>query len=632
MPLAVNVVVDAKGAVRLRPGITPWDGFESVRPAFVPDIRQACVGLLPHGEGVGFGTSWTRIAGTNNWTLLGTLAPMILSSSTGTPVFPQKGDRVFAWSSVVFGAFEPQLYGPWVVLEPGVYEGNDPVITRADDVLSYGATFPIVGTSGAIEYNLKYFVLKTEGAIVVDTTPLDFELLDSVTSLGAPLGSAVIGMISYGDALVYVTADRKIHSLSSISGYVPLSSDDPLTKLDGGGRPSFVQGRNMLCIAGGGAIQKWTGSGLSARLKNTGNPTGLLPGVTSPGGPPPDAIGISGIAQRLIAATANKSGQIWWSGPLEEYENWDFTNGASYIQAAAKPDPLVALHDNTSEVFAFGSLTIQVFDPTSLAIDQNDPNNILDFATNRTMNIGVTAPDAIVPVDDTFAIIDRQRRAIITDGRTYTDISRSITKLLRDLGSIDDAWGFRMRMGRFDCVVWMFPSAGYGVIWDQQTGNWSEWRAWDKGPQSVAITSAYNWAEHDVFLVGLANGQIAKLDDAANLDLGAPIKVDLISGFQSRGSGAQKNTETMLVTFQRNAYPTADTGHGPPGGFVRISLRDQQGAWRVLANKVMSETMNPCIQIRSLGVYRTRQWRVEYTGDDRFGFIGAQEEFEILGA
>jgi hypothetical protein len=523
------------------------------------------------------------------------------------------------------------MYGVFEVLEPGAYEGVDPVITRADDVLSFGATFPIAGNS-AVEYNLKYFVLKTEGDIIPDTTPLDFELLDSVTTLGAPLGSAVIGMISYGDTLVYVTADRNIHSLSSIAGYVALSSDDPLTKLDGGGRPSFVQGRNMLVIAGGGAIQKWTGAGLSARLQNTGNPVGLLPGVASPGGPPPDAVSISGIAQRLVAAVANKSGQIWWSGPLEEYENWDFTNGASYIQAAAKPDPLVALFDNTSEVFAFGALTLQVFDPTALAIDVNDPNNILDFATNRTMNIGVTAPDAIVPVDDTFAIIDRQRRVITTDGRTYNDISRSIAKLLRDLDKIDDAWGFRMRLGRFDCVVWMFPAAGFGIIWDSQTGNWSEWRAWNKGPQPVAITSAYNWAEHDVFLVGLADGSIANLDDSSTTDLGKPIDIDLISGFQNRGSGAQKSTETLLLTFKSNAFPTHDTGLGPPGGFVRVSLRDKQGAWRVVAQKVLSQQKSPCMQIRSLGVYRTRQWRVEYTGDDRFEFASAQEEFEILGA
>jgi len=65
---------------------------------------------------------------------------------------------------------------------------------------------------------------------------------------------------------------------------------------------------------------------------------------------------------------------------------------------------------------------------------------------------------------------------------------------------------------------------------------------------------------------------------------------------------------------------------------VRVSLRDTQGAWRVVKNLVLSDSMNPSIQIRSLGVYRTRQWRVEYTGDDRFEFISAQEEFELLGA
>jgi hypothetical protein len=554
---------------------------------------------------------------------------LTVSSTTGT-LYANVDDRIFAWSSVPFGDFEPQSYGPYVVVDAGSIS-TKPVIKRTNDILSSGATFQIVGAAGTTDNNLQYFVLKNDDPIVPGSTALKFDIVDSFPAV-MPIGSPIIGMTAFGDTLVYVTKDRKIHSLSSFAGYVPLSGDDPLTKLEGGGRPSFVQGRDMLIIAGGGAIQKWTGVGLSARLRNMGNPTGLLPGVTSPGGPPPDATHVVGIAQRLVAKVLGKSGQIWWSGPIEEYENWDFTNGASYIQAAAKPDPLIALHDNTSEVFAFGSLTIQVFDPTSLAIDQNDPNNVLDFATNRTMNLGVLAPDAIVPVDDTFAVIDRQRRAIVTDGRTFNDISRPITKLLRDMEGIEDAWGFRMRFGRFDCVVWMFPAAGYGLIWDSQSGNWSEWRAWDKGPQPVEITCAYNWAEHDVFLVGLANGQIAKLDDTANLDLGDPIKVDLISGFQSRGSGAQKSTETMLVTFRRNAYPTKDSGSGPPGGFVRVSLRDTQGAWRVVKNLVLSDSMNPSIQIRSLGVYRTRQWRVEYTGDDRFEFISAQEEFELLGA
>jgi hypothetical protein len=401
----------------------------------------------------------------------------------------------------------------------------------------------------------------------------------------------------------------------------------------------MVAGKQMLVMAGGAQLQKWLGPG-----KLAGQATSQPLANTGVGGPPPSADFVCAIAQRLVAQYSGTSGQIRWSGPLEDYENWDMsTGGAGFVQAAAKPDPIVAMLDNTNEVFCFGTETLQVFAPAALNIDVNDPTNLLDFAPSRTMNIGTVSPYAVVAVDDMFAMLDRQRRFIFTDARTYTDISRPVAKLLRDLKSISDAWGFRMRFGRFDCIVWFFPTDGFGLTYDTQTQNWSEWReqatAGSVGLGIVSdvapsITCAYNWSEKGALLVGMSDGRILKLDDDSSVDSdGTAIRVEVVSGFNDHGSTAQKHCHTLMLTFKRTfAALPAGAGGLSASGHVRISKRDNQGAWKIVKDQELSYDTAPAIQIRSLGVYRTRQWKVEYSGEDELQLVSAQEEYEILGA
>ena len=450
-----------------------------------------------------------------------------------------------------------------------------------------------------------------------------------------PGNGQVIGMLPFLGKLVYATSDGRLSALTpnvirqGLTYGVP-GTQHELSILAGGGRPSLVAGRAQFLAAAGAQIMTWDGvAALFSRLQNTG--ATLLVGTDGysvPTYPPPSAFALSAIAQRLLVGNVpGSSGQIHWSGPLEDYGNWDYAlGGASYAQAAAKPDPLVWIADNTNELFAFGTETIQVFDPASLAIDVNDPNVILDFAPNRTQNIGTISPYSIIAMDDNFVMLDRQRRIILTDARTYQDIGQPVSQLLRDMQSVTDCWGFRMRFGRFDCLVWMFPTDGFGLIYDNTSSRWAEWRMGGVNEGPVTITSAYNWAEQGAFLVGLSGGTIAQLSDSSTEDLGVPIKIELISGFTTHGTQAQKHCRTMLFQFKRTWAATAGSGH------VRISRRDTQGAWQIIRDQQLESTPYPCIQIRSLGVYRTRQWKVEYTGSDELQLVSAQEEYEILGA
>jgi hypothetical protein len=65
---------------------------------------------------------------------------------------------------------------------------------------------------------------------------------------------------------------------------------------------------------------------------------------------------------------------------------------------------------------------------------------------------------------------------------------------------------------------------------------------------------------------------------------------------------------------------------------VRISLRDDMGAWHVQEDVEIGEDMDPSVIMRSLGVYRQRQWKIEYTGSNDFVLASMTEHYDALGA
>lgn len=435
-----------------------------------------------------------------------------------------------------------------------------------------------------------------------------------------PDASPVDGMAAWGDNLIYVTRDRRLWAVNH--GVTALSDATVATQLDGSSRPQFVPLRLKMVVVGGGHPQEWFGTGLSELL-----------GYPIPGFTPPQMSAITSIGARLVSSYPDASGVIRWSG-LSEYpsvniggtlyighEVWDALN---FLEAEAKPDRLVAIADNTNELFAFGAESLQVYSP--------DP--VTAFAPGRTMNLGLLAPYSLIKMDDMFAFLDRERRFVLTDGRTFSDessvISKTIESVLRGLGTVEDCWGFRLRSDRWDAAVWMFPTEGKGFIWDRRGKDWSEWRGWlpAGGYAAPTITSAFHWPERNLFLVGLSNGQIGKLDQMATTDLGATIKVELVTGFVDHGSDNWKQNICTNFVFKRGQTPQGGT---PP--IVDISWRDDLGPW-VKPSQLslgLAGDYDPVLPLRSTGVYRRRQWKVEYTAAGEFAFLGAREEFRLLG-
>lgn len=421
----------------------------------------------------------------------------------------------------------------------------------------------------------------------------------------------IIGLVDYNGFLVGVKKSRSIFAISKEGQVLQLSNSDQTTKLDGGGRPAFVKGRQRLVIVGGGQMQMWSGTGLSSRFP-----------VLMPSQPPPTANGACAIAQSLVISRPDNSGQIWWSGGLEDYDDWDLaTSNAGYLQAAANPDRILTIAANTNEVFAFGAETLQTFTPTASVIDTSGTSSL--FMPGRATEIGTAAAASVIRVDDSFFLLDSNKRIIQTDARQYDDRSKAIISELRGFSRVDDCWGFRLRHGQFDALVFVFPTQNRAFVAELETGRWSEWTKFSADSDVIDITSAHFWPDVGM-MVGRADGTVGIMTDGTAGDSGDEIRLRSATGFIDRGSLNMKWCKSVALTFKHKPLTTAS-------GKARISSRDDLGAWHLRGEIDLGGTMQNTWILRSLGTYRYRQWMVEYTGTNQFALISAQEDFDILG-
>src|SRR5512146_1238096 len=189
------------------------------------------------------------------------------------------------------------------------------------------------------------------------------------------------------------------------------------TPLQGKSRPTFAQTEMLVVVAGGGAMLRYTRSDGS---------TALL------GGDPPKASHVVAMNLRLLANDVVvdrtkirfsdiSQGTTSYAG----HESWTATNPvtAGALTAEARPDPVVALSENTNEVFGWGTGSLQMFgaDPT------------FGFAPTGAREHGLGAAYSVIKSDQQFFWLDQYRRFVMSDGRSLDDISGDIAATLDEM-------------------------------------------------------------------------------------------------------------------------------------------------------------------------------------------------------
>jgi len=391
-------------------------------------------------------------------------------------------------------------------------------------------------------------------------------------------------------------------------------------------RPTFAETEALLVIAGGDLIGKIdirpeTFSAPNFTTNADYNEMSFL------GGCPPLASHVFTNSSRILANDTQldqtkvrfsdiSQGIVDFSG----HQTWDPSPGAAgFFTAEARADYIVACAENTNDIFCFGTTSVQLF----------SPDGSTTFAPSITREAGCLAPYSVVKVDDKYHWLDQQTRWIASDGRQWDDLSGPIQKTLNDLATPEDCYAYRFDESFADCVVLRFEGAAETLVMQQNIG-WGRWALWVPATQTFTrfpVCCHHLRSDGGLNVVGLDDGTIRTLSLDNETDLGVPIVAHVTTGFLDRGTDNLKQTLAVRLTLKRTAALSGGTS-------CFLEWRDDLSSeWSVveLDLGVDDGDLNPVVTLRSLGVYRRRQWRFRFADSAGLSLVKVTEEFDIEG-
>lgn len=301
------------------------------------------------------------------------------------------------------------------------------------------------------------------------------------------------------------------------------------------------------------------------------------------------------------------------------HETWAPSPGAAgFVTAEARNDYIVACAENTNDVFAFGTTSLQLFAPDSSTT----------FAPSITREAGCMAADSVVKNDDKYVWLDHLTRLVSSDGRQWEVISGPVQRTLDDLTEPNECYSYRFSESFADCLVFRFETDDETLVYQTGVGwgRWAQYNATSGEFTMFPVLSHHLRSDGGLNVVGLEDGTIRTLSLDNTTDLGAAIVAHSKTGFIDRESSNEKHSVAVHLVFKREAVLSA--------GVVcylewRDNLSDEMTSIPIELG-VDDGDLNPVVTIRSLGTYRRRQWRFRFPDEAQLFLVSAREEFVIL--
>lgn len=423
--------------------------------------------------------------------------------------------------------------------------------------------------------------------------------------------SPVIGIERWKSYLVMVTTDRKLWAVNDLlpTTVIPLSDGTTATGLEGSARPVFAQGEQYIYVTGGRRIQRWK------------------PGMTYSEviAASPQCTHITAIGQRLVANITNdpdNTGTYQWSDIGEG--TWDTWPAANTATADARPDPILALSENSAEMLIFGTETTQAFGNGS------DPT--FPFEQISTVNVGLGAPYAYVRMESQFALLDNRRRIVISDGRSHEPIGDAIQRDLHQLDTISDCWMFREERGQQSQLVVRLPTEARTFVLDLKGKRWSE-RDYYATPfhADFPVGAHVYWPSQNYHLFGssLSTGGLLRFSEDSRQDIAGPLVCERTTGWQDFGSMNRKRSRRLRLVLRRG---TAAQGATP--GALELRTQADDGPWSSW-RPIDLGTPSQYEQVRDVfagGIFRRRRYGLRYSSSDETSLVSLHDDVTDLEA
>lgn len=390
----------------------------------------------------------------------------------------------------------------------------------------------------------------------------------------------------------------------------------------GASRPTFAESEDWVVLATGGTLQRMDLSEFRLDALDT------LAGASDV----PKSTHVVMLAGRLVAIDLDYEGSFIYSStsaaPADRSGWLNWTEGvgtAGVVYSDARPDPIVAMVENQGELWVLGSTSLQVY-----TVGTDGGGSSTEFGVpilSVTREYGCSAPYSVTKTDQSVAWLDNRRRLVVSDGRSVEVVSQPIQERLNGLGTVSDCFGYRVLTGQLDALVWTFPTEGLTLAYQKQVG-WAEWAGWDGKKVSPFLVNCHHLApKTGVNVVGGTDGGLYKIDTSATTDDGTPIPAYVTTGYLNRGTENRKHCERVRLVFRRGV-----SSNGSSSPIALLRWRDREGDWEQPLEVGLGSAgdTEAVVELASLGVYRRRQWKLDFNGTEEWLLVSATETFTVL--
>jgi hypothetical protein len=313
------------------------------------------------------------------------------------------------------------------------------------------------------------------------------------------------------------------------------------------------------------------------------------------------------------------TGRFWWT------DGGDPTavDALSFATAEGHSDILQALHVAWLEITLFGRDSVETY--------FNDGTSPFSRIDGGVMERGCLAPYSIVNASGMWVWLDKERRVITLEGRSYTARSGPYDGVIADIVDVTDAWAIYLTIKGHSFYCLTFPTVNRTFVWNITTDTWSEWGTWDSETATYgkwrgkSYCYARTW---DLHLLGdSTEGKIYAVRPNLFLEGDASIRSLMLTAHTDHGTMAKKRSRRLKINVKR--------GQGVDGGaepVFTMRYRDDNRAWsneRQIGLGLIGETPN-IVEVRKLGIYKTRQYEFTHTSNSDFLLNELEEEVEAI--
>lgn len=360
------------------------------------------------------------------------------------------------------------------------------------------------------------------------------------------------------------------------------------------GVPYFAEFPGTLYVANGAGIVVWDGGATCRYLSDADAPDNVVQLATMDG--------------YLIALDSDG---VAWHSDAAAPESW---LGDTFL-GNSNPDKTVALQVGWEEVALVGTATVQSF------YNSGDATDPIVAISGSTIEVGCIAPDSVQKIDNTYFFLDHTRKVQRVRARQNQIISEPINPELQALGTVSDAIGFHLQCDgeTFYCLV--FPTAGKGFAYDYKREEWTEIAGYADGdytrPKMTSAAYFKGWNKH---LAGGYNGKLYLVSTAYHTEAGDELRFEL---------NLRIPTRTDDWKFCNSVRLKVKRGEGTTTPYMSVSYRDQgRSTWsneKFLDLGTLTHDQEQYVQIRRLGRYRDREWRIIVTDAVPVLIVSAEE-------